>query len=132
MVVELVERHDATVLVAGLASPGDPLIRELLGNLRVPLFLLATNLGLPVELRVVQLAHLFNTLHESRKFLKLRPLVVGSAHRNADVDRLLNRRHSASFVLLHVVRSILRPPRSKRDYAAWRDGCRGVSKRERR
>ncbi len=50
----------------------------------------AGDLGLPAEVRVVDLVHVLDALHELRELLELRPLVVGGPDRNVDVDGLLD------------------------------------------
>src|SRR5215218_7224421 len=75
---DLLEADDAVVFdLAVDRLPGDPLVRLLLGDLRRPRTTLATNLRDPVDVRVVELLHGLDALHELRKVLELRPLVVG-------------------------------------------------------
>ena len=45
-----------------------------------------SDLGVPVQRLVVELAHLFYSLHELREFLKLGPLVVDRCDRCFDFD----------------------------------------------
>jgi hypothetical protein len=89
-----VERHDAGVVLAIRVTPGDALIRLLLGDLGVPLVPRAAELGDPVQVRVVALSDLLHALHELRELLELRPLVVHRVERRLDRDRLLDRRHA--------------------------------------
>jgi len=71
-----VERDHAGVVLAVGVAPGDPLIGQLLGDLGVSLVAGAAELGDPVQVAVVDLADLFDTLHELRKLLELGPLIV--------------------------------------------------------
>src|SRR5215218_933613 len=95
LVVELVERDDARVLLAVGVAPCDALVRQLLGDLGVPLVAAAAELGDPVEVRVVDLPDLLDTLHELRELLELGPLVIGRLHGDLDLDGLLDRGHAA-------------------------------------
>ena len=74
--VDLLEDHAAGVVVAVERTPGDDLVRALLGDLGVPLMALAADLGDPVEMRVVGLRDRLDALHEAWELLELRPLVV--------------------------------------------------------
>src|SRR4051794_9738865 len=91
-----VERHDAGVRRAGRALPRDALVRALLGDDRVPLLLLAADLGDPVQARVVELVDALDALHEPRELLELRPLVVRRVQRHLDLDALFDRAHDSS------------------------------------
>jgi hypothetical protein len=70
--------------------PCDAGIRDPLGDLGLPRFLDAADVRAPSQVRVVELADLDHPLHESWKFLELRPLIVRRAHRDVDFDRLLD------------------------------------------
>ena len=61
---------DSFVLRPLLTPPCDPLIRNLFGDFRVPFLLLSTDVGLPVDMLVVNLLDLLNSLHEPREFFK--------------------------------------------------------------
>src|SRR6478609_2387169 len=50
----------------------------------------STDAGREMDSGVVQLINRFHAAHEVRKFLELRPLVVGLAWRNIDFDGFLN------------------------------------------
>src|SRR5690606_6945647 len=95
-VVQAVERHDARVVRAGRAVPRDALVGVLLGDLRVELALDAPDLRPPVRVRRVELADLLHALHEAGELLELRPLVVGGADGDVDVDRLGDGAHGAT------------------------------------
>src|SRR5688572_7169096 len=81
-VVQLVEGDGAirTVLVQRL--PGDSVVWVLLGDLGVPLTRLTSDLGDPVKPRVGLLLDALDAVHELRKRLELRPLVVGGRNGN--------------------------------------------------
>src|SRR5215204_340867 len=91
-IVDLVERHDAGVVLAVGVAPSHTLLRVLLDDLRVPLMVLAAELGDPVKPAIVELPYLLDSLHEPGKVLELRPLVVGGCDWHVDFDRLLDRR----------------------------------------
>jgi len=55
VVVQAVKGHGTGVASAGGAMPGDSVVGMLLGDLRVPLLLVAGDLGDPVKVRVVPL-----------------------------------------------------------------------------
>src|SRR5215211_2147670 len=93
----LLEADQARVLRAAEAAPRDALIRNLLDDLRVPLLVLAGDLGAPVESLVVDLMDLLDAFHEAREILELRPLVVDGVHRQVDLDRFFNAGHGSSF-----------------------------------
>src|SRR5687767_2895091 len=69
VVTGAVERHHTRVLRPAGALPGDALVRALLGDLGLPLALLAGDVCLPVQVGVVELADLRHTLHELRELL---------------------------------------------------------------
>src|SRR5215216_7017350 len=94
---DLLEADDAVVFdLAVDRLPGDLLVRLLLSDLRRPLTSLASNLRDPVDMRVVELLHGLDALHELRKVLELRPLVVGLLDGNLNLDRVLNFWHKTS------------------------------------
>jgi hypothetical protein len=80
-----------------LTSPSivfsDLLVGPLLGDLRRPLTALAADLGDPLNVRVVELLDGLDPVHELRKLLELRPLVVRLLHWNLNLDRVLNLGH---------------------------------------
>src|SRR5438067_2327178 len=55
VVRDLVEGHHAAVRHAGDAAPGDALVRDLFGDLGIPLLVLAGHAGLPVQVAIVEL-----------------------------------------------------------------------------
>src|SRR5215204_1458641 len=94
---DLLGADDAVVFdLAVDRLPGDLLVRLLLSDLRRPLTSLASNLRDPVDVRVVELLHGLDALHELRKVLKLRPLVIGLLKGNLNLDRILNFWHATS------------------------------------
>src|SRR5688572_13024462 len=93
LVVQPMEGDDAGVPGSGPAGPGDPLIRGLLGDLRIPLLELAGDLGLPVQPLVVELAHFLDAFHEAGELLELRPLVVRNANGHVHLDGLFDAGH---------------------------------------
>src|SRR5919107_1120487 len=70
------ERHLAGVGLAVDRAPGDPLVRDLVGDLGVPLVRAAAEVGDPVQVPVVELLDPLHALHEARELLELSPLVV--------------------------------------------------------
>jgi len=88
----------AIFLIEKLLKPGAWL---LLDDLGLPLLPLAADLGRPPDMTVVELPDIEDPRHELRELLELRPLVVCNRHRDAYLDRLLDRRHHAtsSFVV---------------------------------
>src|SRR5690606_5943853 len=95
-VVQAVERHDARVVRAGRAVPRDALVGALLGDLRVELALDAPEHRPPVRVRRAELADPLHALHVAGELLELRPLVVGGADGDVDVDRLGDGAHGAT------------------------------------
>jgi hypothetical protein len=93
------EGHDARVGRAAPAPPRDAVVTDLLGDLGFPRLLLAAHVGAPQEPLVAELLHLQDAFHELREILELRPLVVGGADRDGDVDGLLDLGHAV--LLLH-------------------------------
>src|ERR687892_1723906 len=91
--VERLERDDARVAVATGRPPGDAGVRLLLGDLGRPLTALAAYLGDPAQVRVIDLLHGLDTLHEVREVLELRPLVVCRTDGHVDFDRFFDRCH---------------------------------------
>ena len=89
------ERDDAGILRTVDRRPGDPLIRELLGDARLPGPLLAGDARLPTEGRVVELLDLLDALHEHREAFELGPLVVRRPDRHGDIDRFHDLRHES-------------------------------------
>src|SRR6185503_17849016 len=98
--------------IARDALPTDFLVRHLLGDLGIPLLVLAENLGVPAHVRVVELLDLFDAVHETWEFLKLRPLVVNGADGAVDFDRL--------FDALHVISPCYAPDKPKLLQVAFR------------
>src|ERR687896_1701815 len=91
--VERQERDEARVAVATGCPPGDAGVRLLLGDLGHPLTALAAYLGDPAQVRVVDLLDRLNALHEVRKVLELRPLVVCRTDGHIDFDRFFDHCH---------------------------------------
>jgi hypothetical protein len=60
------------------------LIRDLLGDLGVPLFFSAANFRAPMHMRVIELNDFLDARNEPREFLELRPLVVDRPNRAID------------------------------------------------
>jgi len=89
-----VERDDPGVVLALDVAPRDALVRQLLGDLGVPLVRLAAEARAPVQAAVVKLADLVDALHELWEVLELRPLVVRGGDGRLHFDRLLDRRHA--------------------------------------
>src|SRR3954447_22569396 len=94
---ELLEPDHAGVLLAARAAPRDARVGALLRDLGVPLLELAADLGHPVHVDVVELAHLADALHEARELLELRPLVVRGGDGDGEVDRFGDSGHRRSF-----------------------------------
>src|SRR5215213_11443665 len=81
---------DARVPLARGRMPGDALVGPLLADLGIPFPSPTARGSDPVEVRVVELPNLLDPLHEARKLLELRPLVVGGLDRDVHLNRLLN------------------------------------------
>src|SRR3954451_25455509 len=93
-VVQAVERDHARVLrLAAGAAPGDALLGVLLGDLGVELPLHAVDVRDPVRVGAVELGDALDAAHEVGEGLELRPLVVGDADRDVDVDGFLHAGH---------------------------------------
>src|SRR5947209_240431 len=90
----MMEGNDAGVFRTGGRAPGDALIGRLLGDLRIPLLLLAADLCAPVEPRVVKLLHLLDAFHELGEGFELGPLVVGRAYRHMNFYRFRYAAHT--------------------------------------
>src|SRR5918993_2085080 len=89
-VADWLEGDGAVVLdLAVDRPPGDLLVRPLLGDLGRPLSGLAPNLGDPPHMAIIELLDGLDPVHELRKLLELRPLVVGLLDRNLDLDRII-------------------------------------------
>jgi hypothetical protein len=93
-VVDPVKGHRAGVPRAATARPRDALVGPLLDDLGVPFLFLAADDRAPVQALVVELMNFLHALHEARKFLELRPLVVNRPKRCVDLDGLLDGRHA--------------------------------------
>src|SRR5688572_5318424 len=87
------KRHHTGIYGASSARPGDALIGNLFGDLRLPLLFFSSNIGFPMQMPVVELLDLLHAFHEFRKLFKLRPLVISGPHGNIDFDRLFNDGH---------------------------------------
>src|SRR5207237_4580938 len=85
--------HRARVPCAAAARPRDALVGALLDDLGVPFLFLAADDRAPVQALVVELMNFLHALHEARKLLELRPLVVDRPKRCIDLDGLLDSRH---------------------------------------
>ena len=68
--------------------PHDPLVGDLLEDRGLPRAVAQEDLRLEGELVVVLRLDVLDLLHEAGEGAELGPLVVGNAHRNADVDGL--------------------------------------------
>ena len=55
-------------------------------NLGVPFQLLATDFRAPMQAFVIDLLHGFNSFHETRKLLELRPLIIDRAEGSVDFN----------------------------------------------
>src|SRR5437763_401112 len=93
VVVDPVKGHRARVPCAAAARPRDALVGALLDDLGVPFLFLAADDRAPVQALVVELMNFLHALHEARKLLELRPLVVDRPKRCIDLDGLLDSRH---------------------------------------
>src|SRR5688572_16001326 len=87
------KRHHTGIDGAASARPGDALIGNLFGDLRLPLLFFSSNIGFPMQMLVVELLDLLHAFHEFRKLFKLRPLVISGPHGDIDFDRLFNDGH---------------------------------------
>src|SRR3954471_18879089 len=96
-ILDRLGRDLARLLDATLALPGDAPVGLLGDDLGVPLVALAAVFGDPVQVRVVELPDRVDVLHELRKVLELRPLVVGGRDGDVDLDALLDSGHRAPF-----------------------------------
>src|SRR6185369_2817126 len=90
---ERLEQDGAGVLGTLGALPGDPGIRDLVGDVGGPLLPPAGDLGGPAQRLVVHLDDGLDGFHELGEALELGPLVVGDADRNVDVDGVLEPSH---------------------------------------
>ena len=93
VVVDPVKGHRARVPCAAAARPRDALVGALLDDLGLPFLFLAADDRAPVQALVVELMNFLHALHEARKLLELRPLVVDRPKRCIDLDGLLDSRH---------------------------------------
>src|SRR6185437_14896938 len=89
---------DPFILRAALAPPGNPLIGNLFGDFRLPFLLLSPDGGFPMEMLVVNLLDLLDSLHEAGEFFKLSPLVIGRTDGNIEVNGFLDDRHCTSLL----------------------------------
>src|SRR5438552_8096570 len=105
------EPHDAFVTRAGRAPPHDDLVRDLFGDLGVPLFDPAANSRAPMQALVVELLNFFDAIHESRELLELGPLVVPDPDRDVYIYGFLDCRHvyDSSASLLWIRRLLALP-----------------------
>src|SRR2546430_4691180 len=87
------EAHDAFVTRAGRAPPHDDFVRDLLGDLGVPLFDPPADFRTPMQALVVELLNFFDAIHESRELFELGPLVVADPDRNVHFYGFLDCRH---------------------------------------
>src|SRR4030095_14963665 len=71
-----------------IALPSDELVRNLIRDSSVPLFVFARYLRFPMKSLIVQLGDLLDAFHEAWKFLELGPLVINCAKWALDFDRL--------------------------------------------
>ena len=85
--------HDPSLDVATLTRPCETLVRGLLCDLRIPLFVLARDLCFPMKTLGTQPLDFFHTFHELGKLLIARPLRVGGILRHGDFNGFLNDRH---------------------------------------
>src|SRR5438874_11443399 len=83
------ENYRARIHGAAFAFPGKDFVRDLASDPRIPFFSSATNLGDPVQPLVAQLLYFSDSLHELRKILELRPLVVNGLEGCFDLDPLV-------------------------------------------
>ena len=81
VVVEAVEGDDARVLGSAVGFPRDAFVGMLFGDRGVEFTRGRTDVDTPVRVRVVELMHYLDALHELREGLELGPLVVGRADR---------------------------------------------------
>src|SRR4051812_18203305 len=89
-----VEQDSAGVLGTVGALPGDPGVRRLIGDLGLPLLLLAGDPRGPKQRPVIELLDRLHAVHELREILELGPLVVRDANRNGHRDRLFESGHN--------------------------------------
>src|SRR5262249_40125574 len=80
--VEAMNRDYARIVRTAGALPRNAVIRNLLGNARVPRLLLPTDLRPEVQSSVVELGDFPDTLHELWKLFELRPLIVRRSDRD--------------------------------------------------
>src|SRR5436853_4869075 len=114
------EGDDAGILRAGHAVPCDAIVRDLLVDFGFPALVDAADFGPPQEARVAQLAHLDDAVHELRELFELRPLVVGRADRDVDVDGLLDGGHGL-LLLKRVCRTGSKFGAGSASARTWRD-----------
>jgi hypothetical protein len=100
LIGEAVKRNHAGIFGSLRAFPGNPFVGPLLGDDRIPFFFFAGNLRLPVQVGAVELFDLVHAFYELRKFLKLRPLVVGGTDRDIYLDRFFDQGHTFLFSLV--------------------------------
>jgi hypothetical protein len=91
--VEPVEGDHPGLLRPVHGRPGDPLVRVLLGDLGLELPVDPADRGHPVRGRRRRLVDPVHAVHELGERLELGPLVVRGAHRDVDLDRLLDDAH---------------------------------------
>jgi len=82
---------------AAKPEPALPLYEAFVEAMTSRLVTPAADLRNPVEMRVIGLSDRFHPLHEARKLLELRPLVVHRLERTVDIDRFPHSRHTGSF-----------------------------------
>src|ERR1700730_6963591 len=92
-VIYAVESYHSSIYGPTGTLPGDTFVRDLFSYLGIKLLVGSANIHSPLKMCSIGLEYLFNPLHETRKFFKLRPLVIGSIHGNINFDRLFCGRH---------------------------------------
>jgi hypothetical protein len=84
------ERDGASIRGPFSGCPRDLLVRHLFQDLRLPLTTYTGDFGNPVQTLITELLDALDTLHELRKILKLRPLVVCGIYWNIYQHRFLD------------------------------------------
>src|SRR4026209_596970 len=87
------EGYDAVRPLLVERFPCHAMVRMLLGDLSIPLPLVAPHFPCPEQPSVVPLLNSLDAIHELRKRLELGPLVVRRRDGYADLDRFFDRLH---------------------------------------
>ena len=84
--IEWLKGHFSAVWGSVYTSPRDFMVRNLLKDFRLPSLFFARDPGCPEKIFCTILLDVLHAFHETRKFFKLRPLVIDRAERCVDLD----------------------------------------------